>query len=188
MGLGFCFEFAPLGLGHVAQGSRHDLNSGNAAASERRLEWICAGWAPDACAKIEQVYKRLGAAAWPIRALIERGFLEPARRELSRVLAQSEAVTPANSRSEAVFLLFQAAFALGPQVREELLRQLAAMFAADPFWRQLRNLADALAMLRTEDPDLAARTVAALPPGPQSAKLARRLASAEAAAPRPFFW
>ena len=128
-------------------------------------------------------YRVAAASAWPLRALIERGLGDRAMSEFARLTTSLIHVTPLASRSEAAFLLFQAAFPLGPEVRERLARELLRDHAAH--WRSRRNLVDGLSMLAATDPDRAQALLRAVP----DPKLRRRAAKALSSPlrPRKFF-
>ena len=129
-------------------------------------------------------YQQLAATAWPLRALIERGHHQTAARELQKILARESSITPPSSRSQALFLMLQAVFALGSEVRSDLALRLHRIQADAGHWRTRRNLLDALAML-TAVGDPAATRIASQLPAKEQARIATDAATAE---PRPFFW
>jgi hypothetical protein len=138
-----------------------------------------------ACAECTDPYKRLAAAAWPLRALIERGAGRRAREVLETLIDHELEVEPPSSRSEALFHLFQACFALDPVVRESLVGRLVSVHRAAAHWRSRRNLIDALSMLRPSDPELADRITASV----DDERVRRRVADgSRPQKPREFFW
>jgi hypothetical protein len=92
------------------------------------------------------------------------------------------------SRSEALFLVFQAIFPAG---REERLNVLEGLISAsDPLisWRQKRNLRDTILIVWNEDKELARKLMADIPDDKLRRQIERRIANAEWRLPRPFFW
>jgi hypothetical protein len=128
-------------------------------APESEIEPI-AEEAFDACRRCPDPYQQAASAAWPLCALVERGAVGRAREALAVVLAEPQRIEPASSRSEALFLLFQACFALGAQSREALARRLVAAHREARHWRSRRNLIDALVMLDGSARGLAAELAA----------------------------
>lgn len=189
----------------VATLARSDTPTALGAARDIRDPWYCAQalasvarHAPDAevepvaaeslnwCRQCPDAYQRVAAAAWPLRALVERGALVTARARLVAVLDEEGNVEPPSSRSEALFLLFQACFDLGADSREALIRKLTAAHVAAGGWRSQRNLGDALAMLAGTDPRLASEITASI--GDERVRRRAERAASEHRTPRPFFW
>jgi len=138
-----------------------------------------------AAADCADPYQQAGSTAWVVRALLERGLRDDALTMLELALQSVPRIDRTASRSEALFLLFQAAFAVGEDVRRSLVFALAEAYDADPHWRVERNFLDALRMLMPVDPTLAEK----LARGGDEARRARReeaLASGPLA-PRVFF-
>jgi hypothetical protein len=108
-----------------------------------------------AAAECHDDYKRAAVAAWPIRALVERGHAALALVALGQARQRALAATPHASRAEALLGLLQGGWHLGASIRRQLVEDLAALHATDTFWRVGRALVDALEMLSTEDRDLA---------------------------------
>lgn len=142
----------------------------------------------DAASRCQEPFQSTAAAGWPIRALIERGHGGPALDELDRLVAALPDVQPDSSRSEALFLLFQAGFRLGPEVACRLARLLLAIHEESRHWRTLRNLADALAMLAGQDPKAATALARSISDEWSRRKAERRLAAHASLKPRQFFW
>jgi hypothetical protein len=108
-----------------------------------------------AAAECHDDYKRAAVAAWPIRALVERGRAALALDALGRARQRALAATPYASRAEALLGLLQGGWHLGASTRRQLVEDLVALHATDTFWRVGRALVDALEMLSKEDRDLA---------------------------------
>ena len=98
-------------------------------------------------------YQRAAVRAWEIRALAERGLTREANRVLSEATIVARGTTPAPSRSEALFLLFQAAYPLGNRTVSPLARMLAETWLVQPNWRSERNLVHTLAMVSALNSD-----------------------------------
>ncbi len=105
----------------------------------------------DAALRDEDPYTAVFPLAWPIRALLERGEQKFAAEQLERALRKSDSVNPASSRSEAVFLLFQAAMHGPDRLWVSAFERLAATSLPAEHWRQRRNLRDALLMIASID-------------------------------------
>jgi len=88
-------------------------------------------------------YQTAAVASWPLRALIERGRDALARQEMDRGLPVVPDIRPPSSRSEALLLLFHAAFDLGPDVRDRLVALLRNVGSETDHWRVQRALRDA---------------------------------------------
>lgn len=132
-------------------------------------------------------YQRAAVAAWPIRALLERGHVDSAAAALAVARARALAATPCGSRAEALLDLLQAAWSLGAEARRTLVEDLCTAHEQDSFWRVTRALADALAMVRATEPDLTERILARLPESPARARIERALARHAARTPRSYF-
>ena len=138
--------------------------------------------------RAQEPWQLCGAAAWPIRAAIEKGYPDLAREGLRRLLEASRSIRPPASRSEALFLLLQAAFPRGPDFWRPVFDQLVAMCADDEHWRVRRNLRDALLIVSTSSTDLARTVASSLPEGTTKRQVQRALESRESQEPRLFFW
>lgn len=131
-------------------------------------------------------YQRVAAAAWPLRALVERGALVTARAGLAPLLDEEARVQVPVSRSEALFLLFQACFDLDAGSRDVLVRRLAAAHDVAGHWRSRRNIVDALSMLGGWEPRLVREVAESL----ADERVRRRIDGPRSQAdrtPRPFF-
>jgi len=132
-------------------------------------------------------YQRGAVAAWPIRALLERGRSASAAAALDAARRHALAASPSGSRAEALFGLLQAAWELGASTRRMLVEDLVATHEQDSFWRVSRCLVDALAMLRATEPDLADRIAKSLADPRLKAKAVKGLQERGPCAPRSYF-
>lgn len=140
----------------------------------------------EAAADCRDPYRQAGSAAWVVRALFERGYRQEALEMLEIAMLGVPRIQPASSRSEALFLLLQAAFASSEEIRRSLVFALAELHDSDPHWRIERNFHDALRLLLAVD----AEFVDKLARGGDERQAERR-ARALAAGPREprrFFW
>jgi len=133
-------------------------------------------------------YQQLGAQAWPVRMLAERGAPERACSILREAIPRLTDVEPASSRSEAAFLLFQAGFYASDALRQELATALLELGGDDAHWRTRRNAVDAISMISAVDEDLAAHLLVEAAGSRVRAKVVRETASGRRTEPRRFFW
>jgi len=87
-------------------------------------------------------FKVVGSAAWPVRALVERGRTQRLHPVLSSLIDFSPQIESPASRSEALFLLLQAIFPAGRRWWEPVLNELIQSSEPVVHWRQGRNLRD----------------------------------------------
>jgi hypothetical protein len=138
----------------------------------------------DAC---HDDYKRAAVAAWPIRALLERGHLTSAAEALGAARERALAASPAGSRAEALFGLMQASWSLGPEARHQLIADIAATHELDQFWRVTRCLVDAIVMMSATEPDVASQIVQRISDDRTRSKAARAIVTRGPCAPRDYF-
>jgi hypothetical protein len=133
-------------------------------------------------------YRVVAPAAWPIRAIVERNRLEMLPSVIPELLLRAQDIEILASRSEALFLLFQAVF---PSGRENWLAVFQSLReASTPLisWRQRRNLRDAILIVWGEDKPLAQEILNALDDVKLKKKVEKLLATSEPGVPRAFFW
>lgn len=155
-------------------------------AEDSRVEPI-ANMALAAARRAADPFDAVSAAAWPIRALVERGRTKRLKALLAPLLRLSEKIEPAASRSEALFLLYEAVFPAGRRWWRALLAPLAAASVPAVHWRQSRNLRDAVLMAARDDPAWAARYVHSVGDPRTRGRIERGLAQQECRTPRAFF-
>lgn len=132
-------------------------------------------------------YKALAVAAWPVRALVERRHTQGLPGIMEDLLLLSEDVSPKASRSEALFLLFQAVFPAGRDHWRPVLRSLCDASIPIVHWRQGRNLLDTVLIVSNEDPSLASELIEMVDDPKLKGRIERALVS-QASYVRPFFW
>jgi hypothetical protein len=138
--------------------------------------------------KTDDPHKVVASAAWPIRAMIERDHCDRLLSIFPGLLNYAEKTELLVSRSEALFLVFQAIF---PAVRDKWFDVLQALISASvPLisWRQKRNLRDAILIVRNEDEGTPQDLTNAVTDCRLKRRIERATANSERQLPRPFFW
>ncbi|MEM9819218.1 MAG: hypothetical protein AAF827_22845 [Cyanobacteria bacterium P01_D01_bin.6] len=92
-------------------------------------------------------YKRCAVRAWDIAALSECNILPKAKKILNTAMRQAQNITPLSSRSEALFLLFQAAIRIDKAEAILVHEALNASCVVDGHWRCKRAIRDAAKIL-----------------------------------------
>lgn len=136
----------------------------------------------------DDAFKRVALAAWPIRALLERGEAEHAHAALRDQLTELPKVEPPSSRAEAVGLLWEAIFSAGPAAREELLTVALPLCDPNVHWRVGRLYETIALTLQESEPHRARQIADAMPHGKSRNRVARKLEDGNHLDPRPFFW
>jgi hypothetical protein len=106
--------------------------------------------AAKAARECEDDYKKSAVRAWEIAALAERNCAKEARKSLSDALTLAKCVEPMSSRSEALFLLLQAAFTIGRNEAKTVYEILRASCPVDEHWRCKRAFRDGGKMISGE--------------------------------------
>jgi hypothetical protein len=140
--------------------------------------------------KCSDPYRVVASTAWPVRALIERGASSQISRIVLRSLALANEITSLASRSEALFLLFQAP---KPGMQTDWLPVLEGVIEASfptLHWRQSRSLSEAILIVAAEDSRLANDILRRLPEGRLKTQIEKRLNTLDTTNPRlrVFFW
>lgn len=136
----------------------------------------------------DDVYNQVAVSAWPIRAYLERGNPSPAQKLLFKGTRAASNIGNMGSRSEALFMIFQASKPFAPDLWQPV--YWALVDAAEPAlsWQQRRNLRDAIAMVASENPGLVQQAVPRLSDEKILSVIRRYLEKPTPAKPRPFFW
>jgi len=114
-------------------------------APEDRMDFVCRRAIKQA-ARGADAYQRGAVLAWLVRALAERERPAQATEVLQEAVCQALQASPAGSRAEALFLLYQAACPLGRRSLDPLLGHLAALYQQAPHWRCARAVVHACAI------------------------------------------
>jgi len=85
-----------------------------------------------------EVYQQVAVSAWPVRAYLERGAIDSARALLAKYTDASTAIANLGSRSEALFLVFQAAKPFAPNLWQPIFDALVDAAEPSMSWRQGR--------------------------------------------------
>lgn len=106
--------------------------------------------AAHAAKECDDDFKRTAVRAWEIAALGERGLKREARKSLEEAVTVGKSIEPASSRSEALFLLLQAAFRIDQEAAEKLFEVLKASCSSDEHWRCKRAVRNGERMVAGE--------------------------------------
>ena len=90
----------------------------------------------------EDDYRKSAVRAWEIAALAERRCVAQARKSLGEALALGKGIEPVSSRSEALFLLLQAALRIGRAEAAGVYEVLRAACPVERHWRCKRAVRD----------------------------------------------
>jgi hypothetical protein len=142
-------------------------------ADDRRVVAI-AREALATCAAIDNAYHAVTLAAWPLRALAERGLDDECERALPGVLARAEQLENPVNRLDALERVVHGVLPV-PRARRRALVELVAACREASSWKAPRCLANTAATL-VADPADSALVLAALPPGRHRRRAERALA------------
>lgn len=132
-----------------------------------------------------EIYIRVAASAWPLRALIERDQSQKALHLLSPILQLSPQIEPPISRGDAIFLLWEALFTIGGATRQSMTNTLVASCVGHKKgWWILR---EATLTLAFEDLEAAHRLAALIPDEKYRRQAETRLAEGQKFGVRSFF-
>ena len=140
------------------------------------------------CSAEVDPYRAVAPAAWPVRAIVERNHMEQLPSVMPKLLLRAKDIENPASRSEALFLLFQAVFPAGRKHWLAVFQSLREASTPRRGWRQQRNLCDAILIVRGEDQAMAQQMVSALDDVKLKEKIEKLSASSEPTVPRAFFW
>ncbi|HEY3445684.1 MAG TPA: hypothetical protein VGK67_04930 [Myxococcales bacterium] len=130
-------------------------------------------------------YEFVGAMAWVLRALLERGRGDEARRQLAAAIGLAPKIANSTSRADALFLVVQAVWP-EPELRARAARSLVAGAGIGQSKKAGAVLRQVALMLATAGDD-ASYVVAAIADEKYRRTAERRLLEREVAEPRPFF-
>jgi hypothetical protein len=135
----------------------------------------------------KDAYQQVAAAAWPVRALAERGKAQKAAQLVAQLAALSAEIPHPVSRLNALFLLWQAADPLPKSVKEGVMGALVSACRAADSWQAGRTMRDLALMLASEDRSQAEQFVSSMPESSYKRQAEKRLAAGETHRPRAFF-
>ena len=141
--------------------------------------------ASDSCS---DPFQKVGVAAWPLSAQVNRGFVSDIQARVSELIVKSRTIPNDSSRSEAMFHVLQAVFPLGPDVFDPILGELsdAHKSRAGLSWRTCRNLRDTILFLGPKYPAIAKRVLNEMVEGPYRRQAEQQLRSDHHSSPRNF--
>ncbi len=163
------------------------------------LAWVARYWPDSGFRKIVKRSLRLGSestdqyrvvasAAWPVRALVEREAMNDLAPVIGDLLTRAPRITPFSSRSEALFLLFQAVLPAGRDTWLPVLQALRDASVPMLSWRQRRNLHDAVLITWKIDEAVATQVTKSVGDEKLTTKIAKSVAKEKWMEPRRFFW
>ena len=128
-------------------------------------------------------YKQVAATAWPLRALIERSQQQKAIQSLPNILALSGKIENPVSRSDALFLLWEAFFPTQSHksVLGALVKSCTGHWKADYILRQV------VIILASEDVEEARKLAISMPESKYKRQAEKRLAEGQKQQARQFF-
>lgn len=106
--------------------------------------------AAKAASECDDDYKRSAVRSWEVAALAERNLASEAKKALDDAVKVARSVQPISSRSEALFHLLQAAFAIGKAEAHKVNSILIDACPAAEHWRCKRAIRDAAKMISGE--------------------------------------
>ncbi|MEM7384498.1 MAG: hypothetical protein AAF514_06085 [Verrucomicrobiota bacterium] len=106
--------------------------------------------AAKAASEGEDAYRQSAVRAWEVAALAERGFSAESKKALKEALCLAQTVEPLSSRSEALYSLLQAAFAIDEKEANNVHSLIAKTCPPGEHWRCKRANRDAARMINGE--------------------------------------
>lgn len=130
-------------------------------------------------------YKRVAATAWPLRALIERNQGRKAIQFLPDILARSAQIENPVSRSDALFLLWEAFSPVAGQAGKSVLGALVK--SCTGHWKADYLLRQVVMIVASENMKEACRLTALMPESKYKRQAVKRLAEGQKEQARQFF-
>jgi len=135
------------------------------------------------------LYKLVAVQAWPLRAYLERNNSGPVSAHLTQATGASQGIENRGGRSEALFMLFQAARPYDTDLWRPVFWMLVDAAEPSISWRQGRSVQYAAEMVFSDHPELIGEMTRQLSDPRNLAAVSRVVnrADAQQASPRPFF-
>jgi hypothetical protein len=133
-------------------------------------------------------YQVVGASAWAVRAMVERGRMSRLGAAVGAVLHAARRIDHPVRRLDALFLVWHAAFPAGTGALQSVQEMLVQACQEARSWRAGRTMCDVALMLATDDLDAATSIVDSMRPGKHQRRATRHLGNGTRRPPRPFFW
>lgn len=140
-----------------------------------------------ACVAAADPYQTVGAAAWPIRAMVERGRHTQAQRAVCEILLLASQIENPVNRADALFLLFQAVFPVD-ELRWDVLARLISACREMESWKGPRLMRDVVSMLAGKNRGEAEHVLSEMPEGRAKRQAERSFLETSSFHPREFFW
>lgn len=137
--------------------------------------------------RADDPYRTVGASAWPLRALLERGKGSEVARQLARVLLLVPGIRPSPSRAQALFLVLSAVYPGGRGLWHPVHEEIMKLVPNAWHWRTKCVLSESILMVSAEDATYAHECAARLLDEKHRRKLVARLKAGKRLAPRGFF-
>ncbi len=99
--------------------------------------------AAKAAAECDDAYKRSAVRAWEVAALAGRDCAAAAKKSLAGALKEAVTVQPCSSRSEALFILLEAAFTISRKEADRVNTMLVKWCPVSEHWRCKRAVRNA---------------------------------------------
>lgn len=132
-------------------------------------------------------YHTVGASAWPIRALIERGHEHKALHWLAELVAASATIENPVSRLKALFLLWQAVHPVKSEAKKSVLGALTRACQAADSWQAGWTLRETALILARDDVNEAMSLMAFIPEGVYKRQAQQRIAQGQRGYVHPFY-
>ena len=132
-------------------------------------------------------YARVAAAAWPVRALVERNKVRHAQQALVRLLDDANRIEQPISKAEALFLLCQAVWPLPMAARQAVLDALLGACRTADSWKTGRIMRDVALMVASDSREKAQGVINAMRDGICKRQAQKRLDAAQFEMVRSFF-
>lgn len=155
-------------------------------ADEEKMEEL-AQEALDASSEQDDPYNVVAASAWPVRALIERQMTRKTEQVVHRLLVLSDQITHPVSRLEALFLLWQAVYPMGGNLKQRVQDKFVAACQAADSWKAGDRLGWAATIVASDNPKEAIRLAGLLREGRYKHKALREISAGSTAKVREFF-
>ena len=128
-------------------------------------------------------YKRVAATAWPLRALVERNQEQKAVQQLPEILELAAQIQNPVSRSDALFLLWEAFFPI--QAHEFILGALVK--SCDGHWKADYILRQVVLILASKDTEEAHKLASSMPESKYKRQAKKRLSEGQKQQAKQFY-
>ena len=127
-------------------------------------------------------------AAWPLRALIERGFEQEVSRWLPKLMQTSKNIANPVSKLNALYLLWQAVYPASSPAKKQVLEALISSCHSADSWKAGVTMREVVLVIARESVSEANDLIASMPEGVYKRQAQRRVAEGQQGYVRSFFW